>query len=229
LSEENNESENSRRGAATGRSGQTPDAGGCGGQTRDAILEAARHRFFHYGFKKTTIDEIAMDAGVGKGTVYLYFDNKEEIMLTIAAGVKRNITEQMRAIAASPVTPPEEKLRRMVMTAVTSVHDAVNTTAHGVEIVDEMLRPRIMACGTPEREAQYVLMAEVLADGVRRGDFVLSGDAEEAARHLMLAMVSFFPPYMNPCHGKAKCRNDLERRANAMLDFIFQGIRRRNV
>jgi hypothetical protein len=86
-----------------------------------------------------------------------------------------------------------------------------------------------MECGTPEREAQYALMAEVLGEGVRRGDFALSGDTEETARHLMLAMVSFFPPYMNPCHGKAKCRMDLERRANAMLDFLFQGIRRRNV
>ena len=222
-----NESRKSRGTNAAGRAGQIEAAGGCA--TRKAILEAARHRFLHYGYKKTTIDEIAMDAGVGKGTVYLYFCNKEEIMLTIAADVKRNMTEQMRAIAASPLTTPEEKLRRMVMTVILAVHDAVNTTAHGVEIVDEMLRPRIMQCGAVEREAQFQLMAQVLDEGVRRGDFAVSGDKEEAARHLMLAMVSFLPPYMNPCHGKASCRHDLERRANAMLDFVFQGVRRRNV
>jgi AcrR family transcriptional regulator len=36
--------------------------------TREAILQAARQRFLHYGYKKTTIDEIAQDAGIGKGT-----------------------------------------------------------------------------------------------------------------------------------------------------------------
>jgi AcrR family transcriptional regulator len=51
-------------------------------ETRQAILEAARSRFLHYGYKKTTIDEIAADAGVGKGTVYLYFGGKEDILLT---------------------------------------------------------------------------------------------------------------------------------------------------
>jgi AcrR family transcriptional regulator len=195
--------------------------------TRRAILEAARSRFLHYGYKKTTIDEIAADAGVGKGTVYLYFDGKEDIMLTIARGVKENITAQMQAIAHSLATP-EEKLRRMVLASILSVHDAVNTTAHGVELVDEMLRPKIMQCGQAEREAQLEMLAEVLVEGTGRGDFaVVDGDAQRAARHLVLATVSFYPPYMDPCHGRATCRRDLEMRVNGMLDFLFQGIRRR--
>jgi len=195
--------------------------------TRQAILEAARSRFLHYGYKKTTIDEIAADAAVGKGTVYLYFNGKEDIMLTIAREVKKNITAQMKAIAHSLATP-EEKLRRMIVAAILSVHDAVNTTAHGVELVDEMLRPKIMQCGQAERETQFELLAEVISEGLRRGDFaIVEGDAQRAARYLMLAMVSFYPPYMDPCHGRASCRHDLERRANGMLDFLFQGIRRR--
>jgi AcrR family transcriptional regulator len=216
----------SRKRGGSGRGGQqSTDTNPC---TRQAIIDAARNRFLHYGYKKTTIDEIALDAGIGKGTVYLYFDNKEDIMLTIAKAVKHNVTEQMRAIAASPLTAPEEKLRRMVLTIITSVHEAVNTTAHGVEIVDEMLRPRIMECGAEYREAQYQMMAQVLEDGVKRGDFAFAGDSRTAAEHLMLSVVSFLPPYVNPCHGKPSCRHDLEQRANALLDFVFQGVRRRN-
>jgi AcrR family transcriptional regulator len=41
---------------------------------REKILEAAERRLWHYGIKKTTIDEIAADAGVGKGTVYFPCD-----------------------------------------------------------------------------------------------------------------------------------------------------------
>jgi AcrR family transcriptional regulator len=192
------------------------------------ILEAAQQLFLHYGYKKTTIDDIAQEAGIGKGTVYLYFDGKEDILLTIAAGVKRNITAQMEAIAHS-LAPPEEKLRRMLLSSILTVHDAVNSTAHGLELVDEMLRPKIMKCGMEQKEAQLDLLAEVLAEGVRRGEFsVPEGDVMRAARLLSLAMVSFYPPYMDPCHGRSSCKRELEARAGRMIEFIFNGIRRRN-
>lgn len=197
-------------------------------QTRREILEAARSRFLHYGYKKTTIDEIAADAEVGKGTVYLYFSSKEDILLTIAAEVKRNIAEQMRAISSS-LASPEEKIRRMVLASILSVHDAANATAHGVELVDEMLRPKIQKCGTEHKEAQYDLLAQVLEEGAERGAFSLTdNNPNRTARQLMLSMVSFFPPYMDPCHGQAGCRRELEARASAMLDFIFAGLRRRD-
>lgn len=195
-------------------------------ETRRAILQAARTRFLHYGFKKTTIEEIAMDAGVGKGTVYLYFDSKDDLLLTIATEVKRNITEQMRAVAGALATP-EEKLRRMILAAVSSVHNAVFSTAHGVELVGDMLQPKLMQCGQVERDKQLELLAQVIREGIQRGDFdVLNGDANETAQHLLLAMVSFFPPYYNPCHQSGSCRYELERRVNAHLDFLFHGIRR---
>lgn len=195
-------------------------------ETKRAILEAARSRFLHYGYKKTTIDEIAADAGVGKGTVYLYFNGKEDILTTIAVGVKRNITEQMRAIAGSLATP-EEKLRRMVTASILSVHEAASSFTHGMELVGEMIQPRLMACGQAEREAQFGLIAQVLEEGVRRGDFALGVPAPEAARLVTLAMVSFYPPYVSPCHNDTGCRFDLERRANGMLDFLMTGLRRR--
>jgi AcrR family transcriptional regulator len=196
-------------------------------ETRRAIVDAARTRFLHYGFKKTTIDEIAADAGVGKGTVYLYFPSKEDILLTIAREVKRNTTDQMRAIAGS-LASSEEKLRRMLLASILSVHDAAMSASHGLELVDEILRPQIMRCGAGEREAQMQLLAVVLDEGARRGEFGLPGDdALQTATYLTLAMLSFYPPYLNPCHASASCRNDLEQRATAMLEFVLQGLRHR--
>jgi AcrR family transcriptional regulator len=195
--------------------------------TRQSILEAARSRFLHYGFKKTTIDEIAVDAGVGKGTVYLYFDSKEDLLTTIALDVKKNITEQMRAIAGS-FDSPEEKLKKMVLAAITSVHNAVYSTAHGLELVGDMIQPKLKHCGMKEREAQLDLIAKVVSEGVRNGDFDLpSIDARCAAEHLMLTMVSFFPPYFSPCHEDQTCRRQLETRVTEHFDFVLHGIKRR--
>ncbi len=220
-------SENKRESATTSHSG-----GGHGAErdceTRRAILEAARKRFLHYSYKKTTIDEIAQDAKVGKGTVYLYFDSKEDILLTIAKGVKRNVTEQMQAIAVSLATP-EEKLRRMVVANVLSVHDACTGAAHGIELVDETMQPKIAACAQNEYVAQLALIAQVLDEGVARGEFTLpGGDSHAAAWNFKMAFVSFFPPYVSACHqGDSRCRVSMESRVESMLEFVLHGLRYR--
>jgi len=48
------------------------------------IVDAARKRFQHYGIGKTTMQEIAADAGVAVGTLYLYFSNKDELVVACA-------------------------------------------------------------------------------------------------------------------------------------------------
>ncbi len=194
-------------------------------ETRRAILEAARTRFLHYGFKKTTIDEVAADAGIAKGTVYLYFCNKEELLLTIAREVKRNITEQMRSIAGS-LGSPEDRLRRMLLASILSVNDAARATSHGIELVDELLRPQLMHCGKAEREAQMGLVEQVIREGIEKRVFE-GEDAAQATIQVFTALVAFYPPYLNPCHGSPACRHSLETQANAMIDFLLRGLRQR--
>src|SRR5438128_278676 len=48
-------------------------------EKRETILHAAVRAFARFGFRKTSIDEIAKDAGVAKGTVYLACDSKEDL------------------------------------------------------------------------------------------------------------------------------------------------------
>jgi AcrR family transcriptional regulator len=196
------------------------------GEARRAILEAARNRFLHYGYKKTTIDEIAADAGIGKGSVYLHFQGKEEILLTIAREVKRNITEQMRAIAHS-LGSPEERLRRMLLASILSVNDAARAASHGIELVDELLRPQLMHCGQAEREAQMALVEQVIREGIERAVFAVESTPGEATVQLFTALVAFYPPYLNPCHNSPACRQSLERQAIAMIEFLLRGLRQR--
>ena len=177
--------------------------------------------------RKTTIDEIAADASIGKGTVYLYFETKEAILFTLAREVKRNVTDQMRAIAGC-LASPEEKLRRMLLASVLSVHDVAQVTVHGSELVNELLSPRLMECGQPERAAQLEILTATLEEGVQKGTFELPCPPCQAAVQLFLAMVPFFPPYLNPCHATSSCRKGLEAQAGAMLDFLLHGIRHRS-
>lgn len=67
-----------------------PAGGGPGPQVQDrearrraAILEAARNLFQRYGYRKTTMEEIARDAGITKPTVYAYFDGKKDVLVSL--------------------------------------------------------------------------------------------------------------------------------------------------
>lgn len=59
---------------------------------KNAILKAARKLFFDRGFKSVTVDLIAAKAEVSKGSIYLYFDSKEEIytQILISANIERH-------------------------------------------------------------------------------------------------------------------------------------------
>ncbi|PHR91641.1 MAG: hypothetical protein COA69_10630 [Robiginitomaculum sp.] len=62
---------------------------------KEKILEAALHLFAQNGFHTTSVNEIAVRAGVSKGLLYNYFDSKEEVLVTII----EQASEQMFEIA----------------------------------------------------------------------------------------------------------------------------------
>jgi AcrR family transcriptional regulator len=47
----------------------------------DAILDAAERLLARYGYRKMTMDDLAREAGIGKGTKYLHFPSKQEVVL----------------------------------------------------------------------------------------------------------------------------------------------------
>ena len=63
---------------------------------REAIIEAARTLFSSHGYEETTIAEIARAAGVGVGTVYLYFQNKRQILLEVSVSVSTGLATVMQ-------------------------------------------------------------------------------------------------------------------------------------
>src|SRR5687767_14339662 len=65
-------------------------------EKRRAILAAALRRFLHYGLKKTSMQEVAGDAGVAVGTLYLYFADKDALV----AGCAERFAEEHRQQAA---------------------------------------------------------------------------------------------------------------------------------
>jgi AcrR family transcriptional regulator len=77
------------------------------------ILAAARKLLDQRGLEAMTMEEIATAAGVAKGTLYLYFQSKDDLIQALITQVGENILKDMGAALTAPGTPPE-KLIRMV-------------------------------------------------------------------------------------------------------------------
>jgi len=75
---------------------------------KNTILRAARKLFFDRGFKSVTVDNIAAKAEVSKGSIYLYFDSKEEIYTQIL--IADNIAHHERIKNFSATDAPASQL-----------------------------------------------------------------------------------------------------------------------
>ena len=85
-----------------------------GGDKREAILRAAITVFAHNGYFNSKVADIAREAGVADGTVYLYFKSKEDILHSI---FDRSVDEALAAAREQIrlISDPREKLRRIAL------------------------------------------------------------------------------------------------------------------
>lgn len=77
------------------------------------IIDTATYLFIHYGYRKTSVEDVARRSGVAKGTVYLYFGSKAEILLQAIVEEKKHYLEHLKPILA-PEVPPKDRLRRWI-------------------------------------------------------------------------------------------------------------------
>jgi AcrR family transcriptional regulator len=81
-------------------------------RTRE-ILAAARQLLDQHGLEAMTMEEIAAAAGVAKGTLYLYFQSKDDLIQALLTMVGENILKDLETALQAPGAPPE-KLNRIV-------------------------------------------------------------------------------------------------------------------
>ena len=77
------------------------------------ILEAARRVMARYGMQGTTVDRVAEEAKVAKGTIYLYFQSKDELVhAAVLEGLREMVAETVRS--DDPSMPPLDRIRNLI-------------------------------------------------------------------------------------------------------------------
>lgn len=105
------------------------------GQRGDQILDAAQREFLSHGFRKTSIDSIAQAAQVAKGTVYLYFENKDAVFRAVSTRLIDEFLVRAKAAATSEGSVPE-RLTAVLNAKFGAVYGLAAQSRYGQELVD---------------------------------------------------------------------------------------------
>jgi TetR/AcrR family fatty acid metabolism transcriptional regulator len=145
------------------------------------IIQAATKMFARKGFYKTRISEIAMEAQVADGTVYIYFENKDDILISL-------FEEQMKVVIDNMVgqisreDDPVKKLEKFAL-----IHlQLIEQNPDMAEIIQVEVRQssKFMKEYKNEKFAQYLdLIGEIVREGQENGVFkkdVIPGVAKRA-------------------------------------------------
>jgi len=111
-----------------------------------------------------TIEDLAKEVGIGKGSVYLHFESKEEIALSHIDRIIERLKAQLFVISQSKGSP-ETRLRKMLIERVMLRFDSVQHYSQSLNELLAQLRPRLLERRKRYFEEEARLFARVLADG----------------------------------------------------------------
>lgn len=141
---------------------------------RKHILEAARDVFFRDGFVHANLDEVAQRAGVAKGTLYRYFENKGELYVAVLVHNGAIFEQRMREAAASAQEPAQQirRLGRFYYEHWTSHPEyfRIFWALENQEVIGE-LPQEVVAEVTKLWEECLRILADVVRGGIQRGAF----------------------------------------------------------
>jgi TetR/AcrR family transcriptional regulator, regulator of autoinduction and epiphytic fitness len=139
---------------------------------RAAILAAALDLFAKYGYRRTSMDDVARAAGIAKGTVYLHFPGKRELFRAGCEAVLADVLGKVEAVRTKS-GPVRERVLALLEAKFAHLHDLVGSSPHATEILDTTTG---LAADIVERADKRFLdaLAEILAEGDRKGQLSLS-------------------------------------------------------
>jgi len=183
---------------------------------RKKIIITAGEIFSHYGFKKTTMEEIAKALKMGKSSIYYYFQGKEQIFEAVVLH-EANMLRNELTTAIKSVDSPVEKMRNYVFVRMKTFEKLSN---YYNAIFDKNLDhfDFIETIRAKYDREELAILRLILYHGARRKVFNVAN-----SEYTALAVQTTLKGLEVPLFWKKK-EVDIEDRLNAILDVLFNGI-----
>ncbi len=191
-------------------------------EIREAILDATDRLLARYGYQKMTIDDLAREVGIGKGSVYLHFKSKEDIALSHIDRIIARLCDRLKAISIEKISQ-EEKLRKMLLMRVSLRFDSVQHYTQSINELLSSLRVKLLARRKEYHNDEAKIFADIIEAGQSEGVFE-DGDAIEIAHSFLLATNSLLP--FNLSTQELGKREDIEEKTLHIANILLKGIKR---
>ncbi|HVH42698.1 MAG TPA: TetR/AcrR family transcriptional regulator [Labilithrix sp.] len=160
---------------------------------RRAILKAAARLFEHYGHAKTTIADVAREAQVGVGTVYLEFESKEAIVQELSLATHVGVLDAMRA-AIKPEDDHATQLTAVLLARTRCFVELRRKGEHACELV-HCKAEGVRAAHQRFKEQEQVLLQLIIEQGQSAGTFSAC-ESRAMVRLVQRAFASLSPPWI---------------------------------
>jgi AcrR family transcriptional regulator len=183
--------------------------------TRIDILKSAAAAFRRLGYHGASVEQIAAALAMKKGNLYYYFRNKEDILFACHQYSLDRLLELLAEVERSGL-PPEDKLRRLIVSFVHTILDELHGTALFLDL--EALSPSHLRTVIARRDQFDRGVRRVLEEGMRSGAFA-KNDPKMLA-FAIFGSVNWIPRWFDP-------RGTLtsEQIANRFADYLIAGLR----
>lgn len=176
------------------------------------ITAAADRLLARYGYRRMTVDDIAREADIGKGSIYLHFPSKEAVILSVINRHIESTLEALRKIAAGP-GPASERLEAMIVARVLERFDRFLPYRESLHEMLAAIRPALLA----QRESQLRQEARIFSRVIEE-----LGGVPGAARMLLAATNSYLPYYLSAEELGSRAR--LRREVSELARLLVAGL-----
>ena len=183
---------------------------------KDLILDATDRLLSRKGYQRMTMSALAEEVGIAKGTLYLHFPSKEELVLSHIDRIVFRLLVKLQTIAHGDRSAPQ-KLEGMLVMRVLFRFDAVHHYKESLYDLLADIRPSLVARHKRHHEQEAKCLAEVLAGGAFK-----IRDPLETARAMIVATNSLLPNNLSP--DDLRDRRAVERRVSLIAHMLVHGL-----
>lgn len=184
-------------------------------ERRAGILAAAERLFRHYGPLKTTIGEIAREAGIGVGSVYLEFGSKDDIVGELSGRRQHHVLSEMQRAGARGAFA--ERICRALEARVVALFELSRQGAHSCDLV-LCSAAAVKSAHGRFRNDELAYVTELIEKGRKAGEFSVD-DPARVAQLIQRAHTSLSPPWIFDLR-----RNDALALCQEMNELLVRGL-----
>lgn len=193
-------------------------------EVHEAILDATDRLLAGRGYKKMTIDDLAQEVRIGKGSIYLHFASKEEIVLSHIDRIVARLKDKLLIIAVQN-SPIENRLREMLAMRVLHRFDSVQHYTQNINDLLAALRSQLLARRKVYFAEEAEIFAKVIEEGQQSGTLA-QNEPLQIAKMLLLATNSLLPASLST--QELGEREEIEKKIEQLADILLQGMLQRN-